>query len=76
MQKRVPENEFLKEVVSIKRDLSELTENMIYCVPLKKKWGRFIEAVLVGIELFVSMMRSRTGSLSVLVGLLGVWVSW
>lgn len=37
MQKRVPENEFLKEVVSIKRDLSELTENMIYCVPLKKK---------------------------------------
>lgn len=74
MQRRVPENEFLKEVISIKRDLSELTENTIYCVPVKK--GNFVKAVLVGIQLFVSMMRSRIGSLSVLVGVLGLWVSW
>lgn len=76
VQKRVPENEFLEEVINIKRDLSELIENRIYCVPVKKKCGNFIKVVLVAIQLFVSMTRSRIGSLSVLVGVLGLWVSW
>lgn len=76
MQKRVPENEFLEEVINIERDLSELIENRTYCVPVKKKRGNFIKVVLVVIQLFVSMTRSRIGSLSVLVDVLGLWVSW
>lgn len=45
----MPENEFLKEIISTKRDLSELTENTIYCIPVnKKKKGQFYSGCVGG----------------------------